>query len=188
MNKRRIRNVIVLLVSLGLSAGYALAERHDGGRGDRDHNVRREASRRHEVREHRENRFRETRRHDWERDRHMRGERERIEHERRARFERERRERWEREHRADRRPPGWDKGKKVGWGGHSVPPGQASKGTPWQRGSVTNPPAKPSPAQTAQATPQTKRSIWPSKPVQTAKATPQTNRSIWPSKQQQDKH
>ena len=27
----------------------------------------------------------------------------------------------------DRRPPGWDHGRKVGWGGCNVPPGQAKK-------------------------------------------------------------
>jgi hypothetical protein len=27
----------------------------------------------------------------------------------------------------DHRPPGWDRGKKVGWGNCNVPPGQAKK-------------------------------------------------------------
>ncbi len=170
MYKLQLRSVIVLLVSLGLSAGYAFAERHD--RGHERHEMKREAWRHHEAARDRES-HREVRRHDWERERHMRAQRERFEHERRARFERERRERWEREHRADRRPPGWDHGKKVGWGDHNVPPGQAStsKGTPWQRG--TSP--SPQPAT-----------------VQTASTTQQTNHPAWPfgakAKQQQEKH
>jgi hypothetical protein len=37
--------------------------------------------------------------------------------------------RWDRDHDRDhdRRPPGWDKGKKKGWGDCDVPPGQAKK-------------------------------------------------------------
>lgn len=50
--------------------------------------------------------------------------------ERNRRFEwaRQRREREMRRHwlatRHDRRPPGWDRGRKVGWGHNNVPPGQ----------------------------------------------------------------
>ena len=35
--------------------------------------------------------------------------------------------RWDRDHDRDHRPPGWDKGKKKGWGDCDVPPGQAKK-------------------------------------------------------------
>ena len=36
-------------------------------------------------------------------------------------------DRWSFGRQADQRPPGWDKGKKTGWGNCDVPPGQAKK-------------------------------------------------------------
>ena len=70
--------------------------------------------------------------HRRERERHERMER-RTEHRRweqsRTREHwRHQRERWAAEHRREEhRPNGWDHGRKTGWGGNDVPPGQAKK-------------------------------------------------------------
>lgn len=110
---KRIRTMVVLLVCLVISAGYALAKDH--GREWREHE-RREAFRRD---------MRDRRAH-WQHEREYRREADR------RRIERERweRARWQREHRYrgdDHRPAGWDRGRKTGWGDRDVPPGQAKK-------------------------------------------------------------
>lgn len=94
---------MIMLLFLTLPAGYAFAGH--GGSGREWKGARTERAREHRIAEHRAER--------------------RAEH--RAERREMRRERWERQHRADRRPPGWDHGKKTGWHGAGVPPGQAKR-------------------------------------------------------------
>lgn len=114
MKSFRVRSVMVLLACTILSTGYAFADNRGRERGDHE----RRAEIRRELRE-RERKER------WERARERRELARRHE---RERLERERRARWERERRMnDHRPPGWDRGRKTGWGDRDVPPGQAKK-------------------------------------------------------------
>lgn len=103
------KRAVVLVAGVALSAGIAFAKDHDFDRGrherwERARHERRWEARREHYRDHR--RFERER---W---------RERREHERM---------RWT-EHRRDHRSPsGWEHGKKTGWNGASVPPGQEHK-------------------------------------------------------------
>ncbi len=120
------RGALLLLLTLGLTGGYAVAKDH--GRGGNWRGDHRDRFERHESRW----QNRDHRRGDWgrERDRHeWREARERRERWERWR-EKDRRERWERSRWArehDRRPPGWDHGRKTGWSNCDVPPGQARR-------------------------------------------------------------
>ncbi len=164
MRKLRWQGLLILLVCLGFSS-FAFArgnERHERG----DHRERARAEARHE-------RWREARRDDRTRDRaewRRREEaRERYRREQRERWERERRARWQREH--ERRPPGWDHGRKTGWGDCDVPPGQARKSGCDDRGHrIVRPSPRPHPpvmtagtqrpAPTPQPAPNQRRGWW----------------------------
>src|SRR5690242_18548399 len=87
------------LAPLALANDHGKWRDHDGDR-DRDHQFH--------HRDHDRDRAWEHRRHERE---------ERREHERRE---------WREHHARDHRPPGWDHGRKRGWDGRDVPPGQAT--------------------------------------------------------------
>jgi len=132
MNARIWRSLMILVVCLGLPAGYALAQNRDQGKDrDRDKHEARERQEHKEARESREARLR----HEREEAREARLRHEREERERHRRHEREE----AREHHIHQgpghvsptsttgthQPPGWNKGKKTGWGHCDVPPGHA---------------------------------------------------------------
>lgn len=100
MGQLKIRNLAVVGICLLVSTGYALAGDHGHGREHRNHGQAR---------------------HEWRRD--HQDQRRHWEH---ARHDQRGRERRRREHyRSHNRPSGWDHGRKQGWHGQNVPPGQA---------------------------------------------------------------
>ncbi len=116
MSTATLRKAALLIVAVAVFGSSAFArEPHDNKRDDRE---------RHERMERREHRERFERARAEER----RRERERWERRREEERRRHERERWEAEHRRDEHHPnGWDHGKKNGWRGNDVPPGQAKK-------------------------------------------------------------
>ena len=105
MNARIWPRLMILVVCVGLPAGYAFAQ-------NRDQHEARERQEHKEAREAREARLRHER--EEGREARLRHEREEA---REARLRHEREE--AREH-----PAGWNKGKKTGWDHCHVPPGQ----------------------------------------------------------------
>ncbi len=107
MSTATLRKAALLIVAVAVFGTSAFAHEER-----REH--RRDGRERHERMERRDHRER------FERDRereHWRRERERREH-----------ERWAAEHRRyEHHPNGWDHGRKTGWHGNDVPPGQAKK-------------------------------------------------------------
>jgi hypothetical protein len=104
MSTTSLRNLALVLIALAVSFSSAFAheEKHE----------HRQGRERTERREHFEKRAEHR---NWERSRT----REHWQHQR---------SRWQAEHRRnEHRPNGWDHGRKTGWGGNNVPPGQAKK-------------------------------------------------------------
>lgn len=117
MSTATLRKAALLIVAVAVfgSSAFAREERHEHKRDGRERHERMER------REHRE-RF-ERARVEERRRQHERWERRREEERRRHE-----RERWAAEHRrGEHHPNGWDRGKKNGWHGNDVPPGQAKK-------------------------------------------------------------
>ena len=104
MSMRTIRNVAVLLIAIALSFASAFARDNR-----KEHGRAGDGGRHHERMERRVEHRR------WERSRT------------REHWQNQR-ERWRAEHaRNNHHPNGWNHGNKTGWGGNSVPPGQAKK-------------------------------------------------------------
>jgi hypothetical protein len=104
MSTTSLRNLALVLiaVTVSFSSAFAHEEKHHEMRG-------------RERAEHRENVQQRAEHRNWE---HSRT-REHWQHQR---------TRWQAEHRGQvNRPNGWDRGRKTGWGGNNVPPGQAKK-------------------------------------------------------------
>ncbi|MFB3916469.1 MAG: hypothetical protein ACE14M_07060 [Terriglobales bacterium] len=110
MRTRMWRGLIASVVCLGLPASYAFAQGHGHGHGGKDKDSSERVVRdRHHDRE----RVRERRKEVVQRHVHKGG----PGHVELGHIFPE----------PERRPPGWDKGKKTGWGDCDVPPGQAKK-------------------------------------------------------------